>query len=88
MKDFLVVGRKMARNGRKMAIYESQIFIFFTYKMEKNRNQKKVFYLIVFDTMKISTCLAPQNVHQNFTFVKVINVVCGKMARNCLKMAN
>ena len=32
--------------------------------------------------------MAPQNVCQKFTFVKVLNVVCGKMARNGLKMAN
>ena len=32
--------------------------------------------------------MAPQNVCQKFTFIKVLNVVCGKMARNGLKMAN
>ena len=32
--------------------------------------------------------MAPQNVRQKFTFVKVLTAVCEKMARNGLKMAN
>ena len=78
MKDFRVVGRKMARNCPKMAIYESQIFIFFLTKLKKTKKQKNVFYHLVFDPIKINTHLAPQNVHQNISFVKDINVVCKK----------
>ena len=66
----------MARNGHKMAIYESQIFILSSYKIDKNGNKKIMFYIIVFDPIRINTHLAPQNVHQNISFVKDINVVC------------
>jgi hypothetical protein len=66
----------MARNGRKMAVYESQIFILSSYKIDKNGNKKIMFYIIVFDPIRINTHLAPQNVHQNISFVKDINVVC------------
>ena len=52
MKDFNVFGGEMAWNGRKMAICESQIFIFFSYKIEKS-GKKKVFYVVVFDPIKI-----------------------------------
>jgi hypothetical protein len=40
VKDFSVVGKKMARNGRKMAIYESQIFNFFLTKLKKGKQKK------------------------------------------------
>ena len=83
MKDFRVVGKIMARNGTKMAIYESQILFFFSYKIDKNGNKKIVFYLIVFDPTKINSHLAPQNVHQNISFVKDVIVVYKKMTRNC-----
>ena len=66
----------MARNGRKMAVYESQFFILSSYKIDKNGNKKIMFYIIVFDPIRINTHLAPQNVHQNISFVKDINVVC------------
>ena len=58
-----------------MAIYESQIYLFFSYKIDENGNKKIVFYLIVFDPIKINTHLAPQNVHQNISFVKDFIVV-------------
>ena len=35
VKDFNVVGKKITRNDRKTAIYESQIFSFFSYKIKK-----------------------------------------------------
>ena len=77
----------MARNGRKMAIYEPKIFSFFSYKIEKTGNKEgNVFSLVVFDPIKINSRLATQNVHQNLTFVKDINVVCEKMNRNCRKI--
>ena len=34
VKDINVVGRKMARNGRKMATYDSKNFIFFLTKLK------------------------------------------------------
>ena len=37
--------------------------------------RKIVFYVLVFDPIKILILLAPQNVHQNLSFVKDINVV-------------
>ena len=42
MKDFRVVGRKMARNGRKMAIYESQFFLFFLTKLKRSETKKNM----------------------------------------------
>ena len=54
-------------------LFMSQKFSF-SYKIDKNKNKKNVFYLIVFDPIKINTHLAPQNVHQID-----INVVCKKM---------
>ena len=61
---------------------------FFFQNWKSRYSEKIVFYVVNFHPIKIQTCLAPQNVRQNFTFVKVLNVVCGKMARNGLKMAN
>ena len=49
--------------------------------------QKKiVFYVVVLDQIRIYLHLAPQIVCQNFSFVRDINVVGGKMARNGYKM--
>ena len=35
LKDFCVVGEKMARKGHKMAIFESKIFGFYFTKLQK-----------------------------------------------------
>ena len=44
----------MARNGRKMAIYESQIFFFFSYKIEKKTVMENcVFHVLAFDPIVI-----------------------------------
>ena len=48
--------------------------------------RKIVFYVLVFDPIKILILLAPQNVHQNLSFVKDINAAGEKMARNGYKM--
>ena len=40
VKDFNVIAKKMARNGHKMAIYESYFFIFFITKLEIKGNEK------------------------------------------------
>ena len=47
-----------------------------------------VMYVVAFDPIKILTCWALQNDCQNFSFVKTINSVDKKMARNTCKMAN
>ena len=77
----------MARNSCKMAIYESHKFccFFFLQKVKKG-NKQIVFYLVVFDPIKIKTLFAPQNVYHNLSFVKDINIVCKKMTRNCCKI--
>jgi hypothetical protein len=53
VKDLHVVGKIKARNGHKMAIYESYIIEKKSYKIEKNWNKKNVFYVIAFDLIKI-----------------------------------
>ena len=40
-ESFCVVGRKMARNSCKMAIYKSENLIFFSYKIEKKTETKQ-----------------------------------------------
>ena len=61
VKVFNVVVKKMARNGYKMAIYESYIFFFFLTKLQKN-GRKKMFNGIGFDLIKIIRSLkASQN---------------------------
>ena len=58
----------MARNGHKMAIYESQ---FFSYKIAKNWKQKKKGLCHSFDLIKIIRSLkASQNDCQILIFVK------------------
>ena len=42
VKDLIVVGWKMAKNGCKMAIYELLILIFFSYKTEKTETKQKL----------------------------------------------
>ena len=42
LKDVNVVAKKMANNGRKMAIYELYISSFFSYKIENKRKGKKL----------------------------------------------
>ena len=61
---------------------------FFSYKIETKRNKKKiVIYVITFDPTKIFIDWAHQNDCQNLIFVKAINVVVKKMARNGRKVA-
>ena len=47
-----------------------------------------IIYVVAFNSIKIQTCSAPQNDHQNLNFVKDINVVGDKMTKNGLKMTN
>ena len=57
----------------------SEIFLS---KLKKNMETKKSFYAVVFDLIRIQTGLAPQNEHQNLSFMKDIHVVGKKMTRN------
>ena len=45
-----------------------------------------MFYLVFFNPNKNKMHFAPQNIYQNLSFVKDINVVCEKMTRNCCKI--
>ena len=87
MKDIHEVGGK---NDQKQSKYGHLWVInfqdFFFQNWKSSDLEKIVFYVVNFHPIKIKTCLAPQNVHQNFTFVKFLNVVCRKMARNGPKM--
>ena len=56
--------------------------------MQKNWKQKKVFYVIAFDQIKILKSWASQNDGQILSFVKAINVVGKKMTRNSLEKLN
>ena len=47
-----------------------------------------VIYIVAFDPNKILICWTHQNGSQNLSFVKAINQVGQKMARNTCKMAN
>ena len=50
--------------------------------------EKIAFCVITFDQIKIQTHSAPQNDRLNFSFVKDIHVIVGKMARKDQKTAN
>ena len=57
-------------------------------KLKIKGKGKKVIYVITFDPIKIFIDWAHQNDPQNLIFVKAINVVVKKMARNGRTMAN
>ena len=61
--------------------------LFFLQNWKKTNFRKFAFYLAVFDPIEIQTYLAPQNDHQQLSFVKDIHVVCIKMTRNGRKKA-
>jgi hypothetical protein len=42
VKDVNVLAKQMAKNGRKMAIYELQISKLFSYKIENKRKQNNI----------------------------------------------
>ena len=48
---------------------------FFLPKLKKMETEKFVFNAVGFDSIKIWTCLAPQNDRQHLSFVKDYNVV-------------
>ena len=67
----------------------ADFLVFFLTKLKiKGKEKKIVIYVVAFDPIKILTCWALQNDRQNLSFVKAINVVGRKMARNTYKMAN
>ena len=45
MKDIHEVGEKMTTNSQKMVIYESQIFKHFSFKIENQSTQKKLYFM-------------------------------------------
>ena len=49
--------------------------------------EKFVFNAVGFDSIKIWTCLAPQNDRQHLSFVKNVYAIGRKMTRNDRKMA-
>jgi N-acyl-L-homoserine lactone synthetase len=59
-----------------------------SYKIENKRKKNIVTYVIAFDLFQILTYWALQNDSQNLSFVKAINLVGKKMARNTYNMAN
>jgi hypothetical protein len=61
---------------------------FIQFCKKKLEVKKNVFYVVAFDPIKIFLSWALQNDCQNLSFVKPINVVGKKMARNDHKMAN
>ena len=67
--------------------FMSQKFsLFFLTKLKKTETKNNFDLSCSFDPIKIRTRLAPQNVHQNLSFVKDIYVVCKKMTRNWRKI--
>ena len=60
---------------------------FFLPKLKKKWKQKKVFYVVAFDPIRIQTCLTPQNDHQYLSFVKDIHAIAKEMTRNDRKIA-
>ena len=60
---------------------------FFLPKLKKNMETKKSFHVVALDVIRIQTGFAPQNGHQNLSFVKDIHVVGKKITRNDRKIA-
>ena len=89
MKDFNVVAKKMARNGHKMAICELWFFNFFSYKIEKNRNDKNCVLCYSFWSNKDFNMLGTSKQQSEPQFYEKYWYSCKKkMARNGLKIAN
>ena len=73
---------KKRKNHQKLYIQ-----IFFLQNRTKTKMEKIAFCVITFEQIKIQTHLAPQNDRLNLSFVKDINEVGKKMARNGRKKA-
>ena len=82
MKDTHVVGKKMARYGRKMAFYQ---LLFLGVHRTCFRPQITS-EAITFEPIKVQTCSASQNDRLNLSFVKDTHGNAKKMARNGGKM--
>ena len=59
---------------------------FFLPQLKKIWKPKKGFHVVAFDLIIIQTRLAPQNEHQNLSFVKDIHVVSKRMAEMIIKL--
>ena len=66
-----------------MAIFETWIFL---QNWKTQLLNTFVIYVLAFDPIKINALYASQNDRQNLSFVKDINVVGNKMARNGCEM--
>ena len=73
---------------KKWSFVKCDFSIFFLTKLKKTEMTKIVFYVLVFDQIRISICQSHQNDNQNLSFMRNNNVVAKKMARNGLKIAN
>ena len=71
----------------KVLFLKLKVSLFFFQNWKTNLSKEFVIYVIDFDPIRIYTCLALQNDHQNLNFVKDICVVGKTMARNGCKMA-
>ena len=71
----------------KQPFVSCDFLVFFLTKLKKTGNDKIVFYIIVVDQMGVQIIWAHQNDHQNIIFMRDINEVAKKMARNGLKIA-
>ena len=71
----------------KWPFVSCDFLVIFLTKLKKTGNDKIVFYVIVFDQIGIQISWAHQNDHQNLSFMRDINEVAKKMARNGLKIA-
>ena len=87
MKDVNVVAIKGQKMVVKWPFMSCKFPVFFLQNLKKG-NKDFLSYVEAFDPIKILTCWALQNDHQNLIFVKSINRVVKKMARNTGKMAN
>ena len=75
MKDFHIVGTKMARIGHKMTIYLMQILMINLDPFSQDLAwPQSTFCVITFEPIKVKTCSAPQIDRLNLSFVKYIHV--------------
>ena len=56
VKDFCIVGTKMARNGGKMAIYQMPILMINLWFSQDLVEPQDTFYVITFEPIMILTC--------------------------------
>ena len=83
------IGKKMARNGHKMAICELWFFNFFSYKIEKNRNDKNCVLCHSFwSNRDLNMLSTSKEQSEPQSYEKYLCNCQKKLARNGLKIAN